>query len=502
MYQNIKFFAVIVCWMLHSGGMAQTSYLDPGFGDNGVSLAPSFTPTSIAMQEDAKILVAGKTGNASKVYRYNPDGSLDQGFGDQGIAAINIINPVGIKQLADNKILVVGNRSLGTMGGITGRIVFSRRHADGSVDSTFGVNGVVTINAYAQQSSMQTITAPVKVKFLEDGHIVIVGRIGYSYMNPLAAGPSSLTRVGPLVTRLNPDFTLDTTFAGTGYSKLPYTVATQFNDLEVLPDGSVLAGLQSGGNIRLYKYLPDGTPDPAFGTAGMQVVDIGTSDDKITDIKVLADGGIVISGSRAGTSRNAFIARLTENGVLDPSYGTYGILEFTNDSGQPENAVETLVLSNGTLVTGLQKWAGNYNFESVFTTPSGTIDVFTGNNGMIQVPLNDNEQLSCMLQQPDGKVIMAGYSENNCVLVRYHVVSVLGTAAIDQPEIVISPNPAEDMITVSGLPEHTQLALYNLSGQLIRETVTNGITQMDLGSCTPGVYLLKSGGNVMKVVKR
>src|SRR6266566_8474684 len=70
--------------------------LDASFGNGGVVVTDGglSAPTSVVVQSDGKILVTASRdgGGGATRARYNPDGSLDSTFGNNGIADGSIIN--------------------------------------------------------------------------------------------------------------------------------------------------------------------------------------------------------------------------------------------------------------------------------------------------------------------------------------------------------------------------------------------------------------------------
>ena len=101
--------------------------------------------SAVAVQADGKIVVAGHT-NSGKfgVVRYNKDGSLDAGFGNNGIVvtAVGAIDAYAyaIALQPDGKIVVVGNALVDV--GYRG-LAAVRYNADGSLDNSFGTAGKV-----------------------------------------------------------------------------------------------------------------------------------------------------------------------------------------------------------------------------------------------------------------------------------------------------------------------------------------------------------------------
>jgi hypothetical protein len=64
--------------------------------------------------------------------------------------------------------------------------------------------------------------------------------------------------------------------------------------------GAIVVGGQAvnpADDFALARYMPDGDLDPAFGTAGIVVTDLGFSADIILAVNIQSDGKIVAAGS-------------------------------------------------------------------------------------------------------------------------------------------------------------------------------------------------------------
>src|SRR5678815_1101927 len=138
--------------------------IDGGFGQNGVvtAIGESDYAEHGALQSDGKIVLAGRTYNSSNhhsdaaLVRYNADGSLDNGFGVGGkvIRALgpnnNSANAVAVQP--DGKIVVAGSIDGNCFTDCWGYVFCSpafavaRFNSNGSIDSSFGQNGIVTTN--------------------------------------------------------------------------------------------------------------------------------------------------------------------------------------------------------------------------------------------------------------------------------------------------------------------------------------------------------------------
>jgi uncharacterized delta-60 repeat protein len=129
----------------------------------------------VAIQPDGKIVVVGLSEGSDldfAVARYNPDGTLDVTFGNEGavitdfggnrdVASAVVIQP-------DGKILVVGTASIG----LNLDFALARYNPDGSIDTTFGIDGKATTDfgGRGARASVLSIQA--------DGSIVVAGTTG------------------------------------------------------------------------------------------------------------------------------------------------------------------------------------------------------------------------------------------------------------------------------------------------------------------------------------
>ncbi|MCK4692150.1 MAG: DUF2341 domain-containing protein, partial [Anaerolineales bacterium] len=101
----------------------------------------------IALQPDGKIVAAGWSNNGTSrefaVARYNSDGSLDTTFDGDGIAIADITTnddeANGVTIQSDGKIVVVGHSA-----NATDDFALARFNADGSLDTTFDGDGMMT----------------------------------------------------------------------------------------------------------------------------------------------------------------------------------------------------------------------------------------------------------------------------------------------------------------------------------------------------------------------
>ncbi len=295
--------------------------LDTTFGTGGkVTTAMGTTyhidyGTSVALQPDGKIIVAGYTYPSGvglfKVVRYNTDGSLDATFGTLGIVTTSLGtgNSYGysVALQPDGKIVVAGycNESANNIG-----FALVRYTSNGILDTTFGTGGKVTTavgsNAYGRSVAIQP-----------DGKIVVAG---YTYVNP---------KYVFVVVRYNTNGSLDTAFGtggkvttivGSGYSEA-YNVAIQ-------PNGKIVvagtADLGDNNYFGVVRYTSNGSLDSTFGIGGKVITEVGPSNSEAYSIAFQPDGKIVLAGHYTGPGGNFAIVRYnnalleTETFALNP----------------------------------------------------------------------------------------------------------------------------------------------------------------------------------------
>jgi uncharacterized delta-60 repeat protein len=289
--------------------------LDTSFGSGGRAF-PGVTfgnVTAPVVQADGKILwaVSSDLGpNADfKIVRLNGDGSVDTSFGTNGAALVSLSagvdTPSKLLIQGDGKIVVAGTSATNSPGSDFAAV---RLNADGSLDTGYNGGGKVTV------SLSGGIDKANAAALQADGKLVIAGRATGAANNDYA------------VVRINTDGSVDTTFAGTGKLVLPVGAGTDvITSIAVLGDGGILLGGNSaatGGNdLALVKLKADGTLDTGFGTGGKLVVQQDGINDQLNQVKVQADGKIVVAASHG---LSVEVLRLNADGTADTGFGHDG----------------------------------------------------------------------------------------------------------------------------------------------------------------------------------
>jgi uncharacterized delta-60 repeat protein len=124
--------------------------LDPGFGSGGKVLTghPSGDAfgTAIALRADGRLAVAGSVVTLNDragwvTARYNADGSLDASFGGGRLVS----GPLGANSQIARHIIVQGDGRPVVAGNAGGRAAVVRYNVNGTLDASFGTDGVVSL---------------------------------------------------------------------------------------------------------------------------------------------------------------------------------------------------------------------------------------------------------------------------------------------------------------------------------------------------------------------
>jgi len=458
----------IIFWINPTSIFAAGISLDSTFGTNG-KVITSFEKNSsayyIAMQSDRKILMAGAVYNGSNydwvITRYNINGSLDTSFGTNGIVTKDFggfDDGLAVVKLQNDGKILVGGSANATAGKYEWTL--ARYNINGTADGSFGNNGFVdtSINGSMLQLIQNIIIQP-------DGEIVAIG------FATIGSNSDDVT-----VARYNTNGSLDTTFGnGNGYVTTPISTSVTPNDrgkaVILQPDGKivVLAEFDAGGHdeIALLRYNSDGTLDSTFGTGGIVRTQIGGSDGA-RDIALQSDGKIVVTGTtNLNTLSDTYVARYNTDGTLDTSFGTSGIVVHSFSNGN-DGANSLLLLPNGKILLGGYDDTGitnGTNFALMEFNSNGTVDTSFGTNGIYTTPvgLGGNDSIISLATQNDGKIITAGNASNgnynDWALVRYTTQNPLTDFKQTDPTWSNNPNPpigSSNYITATLLDHNSQ----------------------------------------------
>lgn len=278
--------------------------LDSSFNGNGfvtTDFANRAEPAmAITTGIDGKLVAAGFAHNGTDydfgVVRYNSNGSLDTTFNSTGMVTTNVGGDdriSGVTSYPNGDVIVVGRTGSASYY----NIAIVRYNNDGSVDSSFGNSGMVTLDLGGTDDRGREIILD------SNGKIVIVGRSNSADINDV------------VVMRFNDNGSPDTTF---GINGIVITDIGGNNDRgrAIALDSSdriiVLGTSDSQGDndFSVLRYNNDGSLDTTFGVGGIVAIDFGGNDNG-NDVALDSDGMIIVCGrSVIGSSHKIAVARL------------------------------------------------------------------------------------------------------------------------------------------------------------------------------------------------
>jgi len=403
--------------------------LDPTFGNGGkvvTNLGRTSAAAAVVMQPDGKLVVTGNAAQAIDptadkwkfgLVRYNPDGSLDSSFGDGGTVSTALSDAgsraADVALQSDGKIVAAG----AVFPGQTGTAGFGvvRYNVDGSLDKSFGANGIVIVTVGGREATAVAIQ--------RDGKVVVTG-------------VSDRDQFGTI--RLNVDGTEDSAFGTDGAVTTEIgTVGSTAADVAVQADGKiVVVGRKLSGSadsdFAIVRYTSDGRLDASFGNGGIATpaVDSGAAN----AVAVQDDGKIVAAGPSARATGPGFditLARFNAQGSLDLTFGNNGT-ETTDVGGG--NALDVALQLDGKIVVAADIQNA---FGVIRYTGDGSLDSSFGAGGMVTTAFGEASGAYSVAVQPDGKIVAVGVGlARGFVVARY-----FGEVHSDAPPTVGAGGP-------------------------------------------------------------
>jgi uncharacterized delta-60 repeat protein len=264
--------------------------------------------------------------------------------------------------------------------------------------------GIVTTNLGGTDTGRASVLQP-------DGKLLVAGSNG-----------SNLA-----IARHNSDGSLDTSF-GTG-GTVTNTFATYGSGLALQSDGKIVVVGSASSNFGIARYNANGTLDTSFGTSGTTTISVSSGTDTPVAVALQSDGKIVIAGHAMPTAAGAFaVMRLTTAGVLDTTFNTTGIVT-TAFSSTSHTATAMVIQSDGKIVVVGNSFA-SVSFERTILryTTTGAVDTTFNGTGRVVTAVGSDNFGYGVVQQADGKLLLAGNVSQNGVVSRYTTTGALDTS--------------------------------------------------------------------------
>ncbi len=326
------------------------------------------------------------------VWRFNPDGSADRTFAGSGTLVLDSVaggfkadSAYAVVADAEGRLYVGGSSYAGTTN--NGDAVVLRLLPSGLLDSTWGNAGLVLLRDVTTTGAEDGVSGLV---LDASGRLLVAGNSGN-----ISSGPASL-----YVARLTPVGALDATFNGTGYRTIaslpsatsPYLLAS---GIALDATGRIVAagtgyGPAASFDVGVFRLTNTGAFDTTFDTDGIVALHSVLGGLATTSLGVTTSGNkvLVIGYGQTTTAINndAFVLRLAENGALDSTFGTNGVVSSGGVAGSATGidvAAGIAVDGQGRIVVGGYSTNEASNADACLWrfTPTGALDTTFNGTG-------------------------------------------------------------------------------------------------------------------------
>jgi uncharacterized delta-60 repeat protein len=362
---------------------------------------------------------------------------------------------------AGGKITVAGYSSI--LGQGTGYLSMIRYNANGSLDSSFGTNGIAMLYdggisgdfTTARGLAIQTLSPTAGEKILVTGYRSENSALGYNFFLILArynnngtldpafgqngvvkipgAGNGILQQTDHKIVvwgtdtktnsfglfRFDSNGIVDTTFGFHGYASYP---DTPFYDMEtsaaLQSDGKIVCGAtldyfdtSLSSNFGLVRYDSLGRVDTSFGNNGISITQLDSSGSELFSVAVQSDDKIVAVGtSDTGTGKHSAIVRYTKDGIVDSSFAQNGIFRLNFGNNQSWARKVFIQADGKIIVAGYAAPASNasYAFAIARLLPNGSLDTTFGVGGKDTSVIGSWATAWDATQLPNGNYVLVG----------------------------------------------------------------------------------------------
>jgi uncharacterized delta-60 repeat protein len=452
----------------------QDGTVDNSFGTDGKKVS-DFSVWNGAVTESGEIFLVGANGNVV-LQKLKNDGSPDSTFNGTGKVDVNPDGGGGagydVLILPDHKILVCGIA--------WGKIFIMRFNPNGSIDSTFGNNGIA-------KTIISNYSSGWAIDRQADGKILVVGHAGNG------------ASYGSVVVRYTSDGVLDTTFNQTGYVLSYFGRNNSGNEVVVQPDGKIIVAGTSDKNFVITRYNINGTLDPSFGLGGYFSFSFRGWEEAY-EVAVDSKNRIVMLGPDGS---NSIVSRNNNDGKEDISFDINGRLVAPGCN--IENGAGALAIQNDNkIIIGGSYDSSYFNnsfrlFRLIRYLENGNLDESFGNAGRVGTWFYYNDIVNSIALQPDGKIIAAGQTTTPSTnihafaLARYNTDGSLDNSFDGDGKVITNVggyNGANSVkiqqdgkIIAAGTTDNNfAIIRYNINGSLDVSFDSDGIAITDFGS--------------------
>lgn len=303
----------------------------------------------------------------------------------------------------DGKVIISGY----ALQDLKQKILLVRYTDKGDYDSSFGSNGIVLteINGAAIAND---------IALTNNEKIIIVGK---TFLQ------ESSSRIA--IVQYTAEGILDNSFNGGGIRLETIGGSSEAFAVQIQKDNKILvAGVtNTQGETKgvLLRYNPNGSLDTTFGDLGIVIFHLGVHS-VIYSIALQKDEKIVVGGYASTNARQIMLARYTQNGTLDTTFGNQGTVISNLYSYSQANTIaldkKDMIIVGGSIEN---------NFAILRYNSEGILDTTFGENGAARTRVDGSAQITSLLIEDSENIIVSGFFNGNFALARYTGAGILDT---------------------------------------------------------------------------
>ncbi len=481
-----KHLLIILLTLLPFITFSQDGVLDTSFGTDGYVFTDFYdqedVPFDIGEQSDGKLIVIGSVVNGSDylctITRYHIDGEIDTTFGVNGS-----VESFGESYCVFSNLQIQNDDKIIVSGVLGDDLLLMRFLPNGTLDSNFGTNGIVTFNF---NNGFQLIKSTI---LLDDEKILLVGE-----------SDDTVNLI-----KYQQNGTIDSTFGENGITSFATELDSRVFEGKVRIDGKILVSARYtdanyDDHIIFLRFLENGSIDSVFGDDGIFNPNITFGFIYANPIAIDDSNRIVAAFGTYDEMLETYDSnsyRLHPDGGIDDTYGNNGFQNLGSFSPS-----RIIIQPNNRILIG-----GGYSFfEGSSTTIKRVLE-----NGSIDSSFStifEDLQRSNFSLLNSGKII--GLSNTywfqgpeDFVLTRYNN-DPLGIEDQQLEKFSVYPNPSNGIFKIQHdfLAAETAYQVTDVLGKIITTGyLKNDQTEINLTTVKAGVYFLSASNKTIKLIK-
>lgn len=287
------------------------------------------------------------------------------------------------------------------------------------------------------------------------------------------------------LTRLLPNGSIDATFGnqGTATPDLDMGEAGTFHEMAVTADHKIIGvGIFDDNIVQkpfVARFTETGELDASFGINGVTLIDEAGQNGEFNSVYILPSGKILAGGSLYDSVNSGLfdilLVQMNPDGQLDPSFGDGGIVKSDFVAGL-EGILGIAVQADGKIVTVGGLVENSYDMMVARYNPDGTYDSSFGNNGFLQIGTSIVTEIAFDVALVNDKILFCGFSiTDGTVQGQMTLFRLNGDGSFDAS----FGNGGKVLKEIGAIPFGRKLVVQNDGKVLVSGESTSNITSSD-----------------------